>query len=209
MTIVPRIDHVLLAVRDLDQSADRLRSEHGLGSVPGGPHPGWGTANRLVPLGDQYLELIAVVDPSSTHPFAGAVGAAAADGDHLLGVCLEVSDIVETAARLGTTVVPGSRSYPDGAEVTWRLTGVEAALGEQLPFFIQWDTGRDIRMGQSVAEHATPIVGIERVELGGDGEVLRRWLQEDVDGIATVGGPPGVRGVTIRTQTGYIRLEGG
>ncbi|HEY8867476.1 MAG TPA: VOC family protein, partial [Solirubrobacteraceae bacterium] len=57
-----RIDHVLIGARDLPAAADRLRDEHGLASVDGGVHPEWGTGNRIFPLGDDYVELIGIVD---------------------------------------------------------------------------------------------------------------------------------------------------
>src|SRR4029079_13118848 len=44
-----RIDHVVLAVRDLDASAERLWGEHGLRFVAGGRHARWGTANMIAP----------------------------------------------------------------------------------------------------------------------------------------------------------------
>src|SRR4051794_41286944 len=56
------IDHVIYAVDDLDTAGAALFDREGLASVPGGRHEGWGTANRIVPLGESYLELIAVVD---------------------------------------------------------------------------------------------------------------------------------------------------
>src|SRR5512142_3281084 len=58
------LDHVVLAVDDLDRAAARLEREHGLASYAGGRHARGGTANRIVPLGSQYLELMAVVDPA-------------------------------------------------------------------------------------------------------------------------------------------------
>src|SRR5258705_6626537 len=57
------VDHVLLPVEDLEAAAQRLYERFGLRSVPGGRHPKVGTANMIVPLGLQYLELIAIVDP--------------------------------------------------------------------------------------------------------------------------------------------------
>ncbi len=57
------IDHVLFAVRDLDAAGRDMEMRHGLASIEGGTHPAWGTANRIVPLDDSYLELIAIVDP--------------------------------------------------------------------------------------------------------------------------------------------------
>ncbi|HEY8778025.1 MAG TPA: VOC family protein [Gaiellaceae bacterium] len=56
------LDHVLIAVGDLAAAAHEFEVEHGLASIEGGRHPGWGTANRIVPLGKSYLELVAVVD---------------------------------------------------------------------------------------------------------------------------------------------------
>ena len=56
------LDHVLFAVADLAAAATEFESRYGLASVQGGRHDGWGTANRIVPLGDAYLELLAVVD---------------------------------------------------------------------------------------------------------------------------------------------------
>src|SRR5437773_12025522 len=56
------VDHVLLPVADLEDGARSLDERFGLKGVPGGRHPGVGTANVIVPLGRQYLELIAIVD---------------------------------------------------------------------------------------------------------------------------------------------------
>ena len=59
-----RLDHVVYAAPDLDEAEVRFREEFGLDSSEGGRHERWGTANRIVPLGDQYLELVAAVDGS-------------------------------------------------------------------------------------------------------------------------------------------------
>jgi Glyoxalase-like domain len=51
------IDHIVWGVDDLDRAAAQVQERYGLASVPGGRHPGWGTANRIIPLGPSYLEL--------------------------------------------------------------------------------------------------------------------------------------------------------
>ena len=73
------LDHVLIAVTDLDAAGREFEAHHGLSSVAGGRHPGWGTANRIVPLGDTYLELVAAVDAveAAGNPFGRWVAAAA------------------------------------------------------------------------------------------------------------------------------------
>ncbi|MDQ6900346.1 MAG: VOC family protein, partial [Candidatus Dormibacteraeota bacterium] len=53
-------DHVQIAVGDLEATAARFLADHGLRSSAGGHHPGRGTANRIIPLGECYLELITI-----------------------------------------------------------------------------------------------------------------------------------------------------
>lgn len=101
-----RIDHLVVAVRDLDEAARRYREELGLDSAPGGRHPGWGTGNRIVPLGDDYVELIALIDADEAagHPSGRAVLAAAEGGDRLFATCVATDDIEGVASRLGLEV---------------------------------------------------------------------------------------------------------
>src|SRR5712691_3218109 len=72
------LDHVPIAVADLAAAAREIEARHGLASIPGGRHPGWGTANRIVPLGEAYLELVAIVDEAEAaqSPFGRWVAAA-------------------------------------------------------------------------------------------------------------------------------------
>lgn len=56
-----QIDHIVIGVRDLGAAA-QFEDRYGLTAIEGGRHPGWGTANRLVPLGAAYLELVTGVD---------------------------------------------------------------------------------------------------------------------------------------------------
>jgi hypothetical protein len=57
-----QLDHVLIAVTDLAAAVEELEDRYGLAAVAGGRHPSWGTANMIVPLGETYLELVAVID---------------------------------------------------------------------------------------------------------------------------------------------------
>ena len=56
------LDHVVVAVADLEQAAAVFLERYGLASYEGGRHAGLGTANRIVPLGREYVELLGVVD---------------------------------------------------------------------------------------------------------------------------------------------------
>ena len=68
-----RLDHVVVPTTDLDRSADQFL---GLGFTvtPRSDHP-FGTSNRLVVLGDAYIELVAVTRPDALprHGFATEV----------------------------------------------------------------------------------------------------------------------------------------
>src|SRR3954470_18657507 len=102
-----RIDHVIYATADLDAAAARIEAELGLRALGGGRHEGLGTHNRIVPLGDGYLELLAVVDPAEAA--ASELGRAvtariAAVGDGLLGWAVAVEDVAPHAERLGIGV---------------------------------------------------------------------------------------------------------
>ena len=173
------IDHVVLAVRDLDASAERLWQEHGLGFVRGGRHPRWGTANMIAPLGSDYVELLGVDDEDvgSKTVLGKKLLELSADGDRWFSVCLADDDIDATAARLGLTVRPGARTRLDGTEVRWRSAGIEDR-GEDLwlPFFISWDVPAELHPGAARAEHRVEPEGIAWAEVGGDEARLRDWL---------------------------------
>jgi hypothetical protein len=200
-----RIDHVVLAVRDLEASAERLWDEHGLRFVAGGRHPRWGTANMIAPLGSDYVELLAVVDEAvgSGTVLGRTLLELSSAGDRWFSVCLADDDVAATAARLGLTVQPGSRTRPDGEEVRWRSAGIEER-GEDLwlPFFISWDVPPELHPGAAPAEHRVDAQGIALVEVGGDERRLRDWLGGADAPIGVVDGDPRVHAVGIGLRGG-------
>ena len=200
-----RIDHAVFAVSDLDTAADRWRDEYGLVSIPGGRHPRWGTANRIVPLGREYLELIAVVDPSvaADTVLGRTLLRLTGDGDGWFSLCLADDDIETTAARLGLEVEPGSRTTPEGVELRWRGAGIDAAEREPwLPFFIAWDVPAELHPGRAGADGRTDVEGIVSAEVAGDAERLDRWLGGAQVPIGVVDGPPGLRSVSLGLADG-------
>lgn len=91
-----RIDHVIYATRDLDEAAARIEAELGVRVVVGGRHEGLGTHNRIAPLGDGYLELLAVCDEqeAARSAIGSAVTARITElGDGLMGWAVEVDDV--------------------------------------------------------------------------------------------------------------------
>lgn len=202
-----RIDHAVLAVRDLDASARGLREEYGLRFAPGGRHPQWGTANMIAPLGDDYLELLGVVDEDVGRGtvLGRTLLELSADGDRWFSICLADDDIEATARRLGLTVQPGSRTRPDGTEVRWRGAGIEERGPDLwLPFFISWEMPAAIHPGAAPAEHRTAVERIAWAEVGGDAERLGEWLGGAASPIRVVddGGDRRVRAVALAAPGG-------
>jgi len=202
------IDHVVMAVSDLDRAGERLHREHGLASVSGGVHPRWGTANRIVPLGDDYLELLAVVDLEigrSTAPGRALLETSVDGRDPWFSVCLRADDIEATAARTGLSLQPGSRLTLDGSELRWRGAGFDDDAREPwLPFFIAWDVPSAMHPGRLPVRHDVQVTGIASVQIAGDAGRLRAWLGPEGDPlpIDVVDGAPRVREVALSVADG-------
>ena len=168
------IDHLVIAVRDLDDAADELQRQVGLAATGGGRHPILGTRNRLAWLGDTYIELVSIEDRSIAegswlgrptivaleHGGGLATWAIATDS-----IDADVTALREIGADLGDPI-PGERERPDGAVVRWRL-----AIGDELgparpPFLIEHEAfsaewTSDERAARSTERH--PIGGPVRL----------------------------------------------
>jgi hypothetical protein len=131
------LDHVLFAVADLAAAATEFESRYGLGSVQGGRHDGWGTANRIVPLGDEYLELVAVVDEDEAASSVFGRWVASGHSGRPLGWAVRTNGLDTVVQRLNLTVRPGSRPTSDRGLLHWRMAGIEQAAAEpMLPFLL-------------------------------------------------------------------------
>lgn len=202
------VDHVMVVVADLDDAVRTYDSHHGLAASPGGRHTGLGTANAIVPLGDDYIELIAVVDAGEAagNPVGRYLSQRlASDGEGLVAVCLRTADPAGTAERTASPPVPMSRARPDGRELKWELLGMEGALVRGLPFFITWALDAD-HPARTAAEHPSGAYGIAWVEVGGDPTQVRDWVGSDEPQLRLVGDDPGQRQFAVATPAGEITL---
>ena len=207
------VDHIVYAVGDLEVGAARFRDEFGLGSVVGGRHPGWGTTNRIVPLGgsgQEYVELVAVVDreEAAASEFGRAVTDAVDSGQRLVGWAIATDDLHGIASRLSLQLTRGSRTTPDGSTLRWQLAGVAHALSTgALPFFIQWDGPSGLHPGAAVAEHDVEPRGIAWIEITAEDKALGAWLGHHDLPLRIAEGPPALSAVAIRTAHSELVLR--
>ena len=169
------IDHILLPVADLEAAARHMQERDGLQALEGGRHASGGTANYIVPLGRQYLELIAVVAPDEVND--GHLGArvqeAVRDGRTFVAWALRTTDLDALRNRLlgaGWELPPmseGSRVRPDGRLLSWRTQDVATGDGSAaIPFVIEWKVPDGLHPGEMEAAHATGPVSVQRVVVG-------------------------------------------
>ena len=142
-----RIDHFVWGAPDLAQGCEQLADLLGCKPVLGGQHPGMGTQNALLSLGDGiYLEIIAPrEDPGPEGSLGHKIGALTAPG--LITWVLRTDSLAEVAERSGKCEpkltalgpMPTQRKTPAGDTLSWELLFLGGhAFGGLLPFFIDW-----------------------------------------------------------------------
>ena len=144
------LDHIIIGVHDLAQAEAIFSQKLGLAVSGGGIHPSGGTANRIIVLGDTYLELITVRAPQEAQQ---SMLDRLAKGDGYLNFVLS-SDNIEAdstaMAQRGISILgpnAGQLRSPDGKVRRWSRTDVERPdLTQHYPFIIQHDsTGAERR----------------------------------------------------------------
>ena len=198
------LDHVLIPLPDLSGAVSEFEGRYGLVSVEGGRHADWGTANRIVPLGDSYLELIAVVDPAEASQSALGRWIANARAGRPLGWAVRTDDLDAVAGRLGLNIGSGSRLTATGDLLSWRSAGIERAMTEPgLPFFIEWAAGSRLP-GRVDVEHPAAATGIKELIVAGEPKRLSSWLDSRRLPLTLADEGSGVIGVVLSTRSGEI-----
>lgn len=138
------IDHFIYAGRDLEPMCNVFEARTGVKPDLGGRHPGLGTRNAVVSLGDSvYFELLAL---DAEQPLGGALAAQIeAFTTPRLYACMLRADDLETlqqilaAHAIESDLFEASRAAPDGRLLRWRLLVPRANhFGEFVPRFIDW-----------------------------------------------------------------------
>jgi hypothetical protein len=145
--IVPKLlDHILVGSPDLNKGIAFIEERTGVRAAFGGVHPGAGTRNALLSLGNsRYLEIIA---PDPKQPATGDKrNLRSLEEPVLVGWAQHPGDIETFAQRLkgeGVEVIgpqPGSRKRPDGRVLNWKTLALKDDTNGLFPFFIEWGAG--------------------------------------------------------------------
>ncbi len=139
------LDHLLLGVPDLEDGMAWVAEKTGVQAALGGRHPGLGTRNALLSLGQkQYLEIIAP-DPTQTTLAPQFAFLQLATTPRLLTWAAATKDIHATAAQAHAAGFElsgphaGSRTRTDGQTLTWKTLFLKNDFRLLVPFFIEWD----------------------------------------------------------------------
>lgn len=152
--MVRAIDHIIIAVRDLDEASDNYRKA-GFTVTPGGDHISGDTHNSLVSFGDgAYFELIAFKNPDQKqeHRWRGKLQ----NGEGVVDYALLSDDLAAEAKKLQVAGVRvegprnGGRNRPDGKEIAWKTLGLEVD-DVPLPFVLEDVTDHDLRVPPGAA----------------------------------------------------------
>ena len=211
--VMVALDHLLLGVSDLDRGIAWVEERTGIRPAAGGSHPGRGTRNALLSLGErQYLEVIAPDPAQNAYTFQ--IDIRSLKEPRLITWAAKTTEIdalaskVRAAGRQVFGPSDGSRARPDGTILRWRSLGIEsrAAIGvvDPIPFFIQWaadsthpaqDAPKGCVLTNMRLAHPTPEAVLEALKVVG--------IEIEV-----VPGPEASLQATLATAKGKVELTG-
>jgi hypothetical protein len=138
------LDHLLLGIADLDRGIEWVREKTGLKPTKGGTHPGAGTRNALLSLGNrQYVEILSI-DPQQKVANRTTNLIQDLKIPRLITWAAVASDINVVACRAKSAgyaiegPTDGSRVTPAGVTLRWETLRVLSEFGDVIPFFIKW-----------------------------------------------------------------------
>jgi hypothetical protein len=145
VSLPEKLDHILLGSPDLQAGIEFVEQHTGIRATFGGVHPGRGTQNSLLSLGERrYLEIIAPdpAQPGVKNPLATGLHSVAEP--RLVGWAAHPGSVSAFAEKLRATGIkfegptPGSRKRPDGQLLKWQTVSLADTASGLLPFFIEW-----------------------------------------------------------------------
>jgi Glyoxalase-like domain len=155
------LDHIAVSANTLDEGAEWVERVLGVPLAGGGQHPHMGTHNRLLSLGDLYLEVIAI-DPAAPDPAHPRWF----DLDHFRGPPRLTNWICRTgdldAALAAAPRDTGTATDLARGDYRWRFaipaTG-KLPFDDCFPALIQWQG--DLHPAKSLRDHGIRLTRLE------------------------------------------------
>lgn len=159
-----RLDHIVIAVADLDQAIADYR-KLGFTVFPGGTHHGGASHNALIVFADgSYFELIAYLKPSPEVRWWKLLASA---GEGFVDFALLPEDTARDAAAArerGLAIdgpTDGGRLRTDGVRLDWQIVRPRTT---DVPFWCGDVTPRNLRVPEGdMRRHDNGVTGISRV----------------------------------------------
>jgi hypothetical protein len=203
------LDHLILGAADLYRGIARVKEVTGIEPVPGGSHPGAGTRNALLSLGNrQYLEIMSIdTSQEESGRMAGIIRnlaaprliAWAAATDNIRGVA-------QRAVSAGCKIQgpdKGSRLKPAGGILKWQTVRIVSRFEDVIPFFIEWDPAVTHPSNDSPQGCALKKFMIEHP----DAEEVQKLLEQlGIDASLSRGSSPTLK-AALATPHGEIELS--
>lgn len=186
-----RVDHLVIAVRDLEAATASYAAVLGREPSWRGEHPAYGTANALFGLANCYVELLALATDAPTHPVGAALAAyLARRSEGLFALALGSDDLDATAAHLrqaGLTPSPiadGEGRAADGTRRRWRsfVLARDETRGVNVLAITHAD-GAGLATAPATSDPATVVDGVDHVVLFSDDLDGALALWRDVFGV--------------------------
>jgi hypothetical protein len=143
--VPPLLDHFILGCADLDHGIACVEQRTGVRAAFGGVHPGRGTRNALLSLGERrYLEIMAPDPAQQVTPQIPRLRELKEPS--IVGWAAHPVDLEEFSAHLREAGISfegpraGSRQRPDGKLLHWKSLTLKDDQGGLLPFFIEWSS---------------------------------------------------------------------
>lgn len=155
------LDHIAISAASLDDGAAWVEMALGVPLAGGGKHPHMGTHNRLLSLGDLYLEVIAI-DPQAEKPAHPRWF----DLDHFQGAPRLTNWICRTddldAALAAAPPGTGTATDLQRGDYRWRFAVPASGrlpFDDGFPALIQWQG--DLHPARTLRDHGIRLLGLD------------------------------------------------
>ncbi len=142
----PNLDHIVLAVPDIEQTIQELSEKLGVLPSIGGKHLTRGTKNALLHLGNKcYLEILAIDHENNTFWGPRWMGVDLITKPTITRWALQ-TDRIDTKSKCLTqhnpklgNIVDGERKTPEGETLRWKMTLPQPEPEvDIIPFYLDW-----------------------------------------------------------------------